>query len=57
MLERADLVDQVMSWEVEAITAKESLKEDELLRSKDAANAVDEALAKFKSSVEFFALL
>ena len=57
MLERADLVDQVMSWEVEAITAKESLKEDELLRSEDAANAVDEALAKFKSSVEFVALL
>ena len=48
-----DLVNQVMSWEAEAITARDSLKKAELSRSEDIANAVDEALAKFKSSNEF----
>ena len=52
-----DLVNQVMSWEAEAITARDSLKEAELSRSEDIANAVDEALAKFKSSNEFSTIL
>ena len=56
MAERADLVDQVISWEAEAITSKDSLKEAKLSREKDIANAVDEALAKFKSSDEFTTL-
>ena len=57
MVKRADLIDQVMSWEAEAITVRDSLKEAELSRSEDIANAVDKALAKFKSSKDFFALL
>ena len=46
-----------MSWEAEAITTKDSLKEAELSRGEDIANAVDEAMAKFKSSNEFVVLL
>ena len=46
-----------MSWEVEAITSRDSLKEAELSRREDIANVVDETLAKFKSSDEFVALL
>ena len=57
IVEKANLVDQVMSWEVEVINARDSLKEAELSRSEDIANEVDEALAKFKSSDEFVALL
>ena len=57
MMKRVDFVDQVMSWEVEAITARNFLKEAELSRGEDIANAVDEALAKFKSSKEFATLL
>ena len=56
MAESAELVDQVMSWEAEEITTKDSLKEAKLLRSADIANAVDEALAKFKSLEEFVVL-
>ena len=48
MAERANLIDQVMSLEAEAITARDSLKEAELSRRKDIANTVDEALTKFK---------
>ena len=55
--DRADLVDKVINWEAEAITAKDSLKEAELSKGEDIANAVDEALVKFKSSDEFTALL
>ena len=57
MAKRADLVNQVMNWEVEVIVAKDSLKEAELMRGLDIANAVDEALTKFKSLGEFTALL
>ena len=57
MVERADLVDQVMSWEAEAMTARDSLKEVELSKGEDIANTVDKALAKFNSSKEFVALL
>ena len=39
------------------ITTRDALNEAELSRSKDIANAVDEALAKFKSSEEFSTLL
>ena len=56
-MEKADLDDQVISWEVKATTARDSVKEAELSRGEDIANAVDEALAKFKSSDEFAALL
>ena len=55
--ERADFVNQVMNWEVEAIVAKDSLKEAELTRGLDIANAVDEALVKFKNSDEYATLL
>ena len=57
MVDKADLVNEVMNWEAEAITAKDSLKEVELTRGLDFANAVDEALTKFKNSNEFSALL
>ena len=57
MTERADLIDQVMNWEAEAITTKDSLKEAELTRVVDIANRVDKALAKLKGSDEFVALL
>ena len=57
MVERADLVNQVMNWEVEAITAKDFLKEVEFYEGMDITNAVDEALGKFKNSDEFVALL
>ena len=46
-----------MSWETEAITTGDSLKESKLSRSKDIANVVDEALAKFKSLKEFATLI
>ena len=55
--ERADLVRQVMHWEAEAMAAKDFLKVVEFTRGLDIANAVDEALAKFKNSDEFAALL
>ena len=55
--EMTDLVPQVMRWEAEAITSKDFLKEAEFTRGLDIANAVDEALAKFKNSDEFAALL
>ena len=57
MAKRADLVNQVMNWDAEAIAARDSLKEAELTRGLDIANVVNEALAKFKSSNEFAALL
>ena len=57
MGERANLVDQVMSWEAEAIIASDSLKEAELSRNEDIVNMVDEALGKFNSSDEFAAFL
>ena len=57
MVEMADLVDQVMNWEVEAIATRDSLNEVKLSRGIDIANAIDEALAKFKSSDESTALL
>ena len=57
MMERANIVNQVMNWEVEAIVAKDFLKEVELTRGLDMANAVDEVLVKFKNSDEFIALL
>ena len=57
MTGRADLVDQVMSWEAEAITTRYSLDEAKLSMSEDITNPIDKALAKFKSSEEFFALL
>ena len=46
-----------MSWEAEAITTKDFLKEAEFTRDLDIANVVDKALAKFKNSDEFVALL
>ena len=52
LTKRADLVDQVISLEVEAITARDFLKEPKLSRGEDIANVVDEALAKFKSLKE-----
>ena len=55
-MERANLVDEVMSWEVEVITVKESLKEAGISMSKDVANAVDDTFAKFKGSKEFATL-
>ena len=57
MAVRIDLVDQVMSWEAEEITTRDSLKEAELSRGEDIANGVDEALAKFKISDKFVVLL
>ena len=39
------------------ITTRDALNEAELSRSKDIANVVDEALAKFKSLKEFATLL
>ena len=57
MIERADFIDQVMNWEVEAIAARDSLKEAKLTRGVDIANAVDGASAKFKGSDNFVALL
>ena len=45
MAEKEDLVRQVMNWEVE------------FTRGLDIAKAVDKALAKFKNSNEFIALL
>ena len=57
MAEWADLINQVMNWEAEAIAAKDFLKEAELTRGLDIANTIDEALTKFKSSNEFVALL
>ena len=56
MAEKIDLVHQVMHWEVEAIVTK-LLKEAEFTRGLDIDNVVNEALAKFKSSDEFAALL
>ena len=46
-----------MSWEAEAIIARDSFKEAELSRSEDIVNTVDETLAKFKSSDKFSNLL
>ena len=46
-----------MNWEAEAIVTRDSLKEAELTRGVDIANAVNEALAKFKGSDNFVALL
>ena len=46
-----------MSWEAEAITVRDSLKEAELSKGEDISNVIDKALAKFKSSDEFVALL
>ena len=57
MAERADLINQVMNWEVEAIAAKDFLKEVEVTRGLDITNEINEALAKFKNSDEFVALL
>ena len=57
MVERVDLVDQVMNEEAEAIAARDSLKEAKPSRGVDIANVVNKALAKFKSSNEFTALL
>ena len=57
MVEKVDLIDQVMSWEAEAITAKKSLKEAELSKSEDVDNVVDKALVKFKDSKELAALI
>ena len=41
MVERADLINQVMNWEAEAIASKDFLKEAELMRGLDIANVVD----------------
>ena len=57
MAEMADIVHQVMHWEAEAIAAKDLLKEVKFTKGLDIAKAVDEALAKFKNSDEFNALL
>ena len=57
MAKMADLVNQVMNQEVEAIATKDFLKEVELTKGLDIANAVDDALTKFKNSDEFTALL
>ena len=57
MAEKVDIVNQVMNWEAEVITAKDSLKDVKLMRGLDITNIVDEALVKFKSSDEFTALL
>ena len=57
MAEKADLVNQVMNWEAEAIASKNSLKETELKKGLNIANTVYEALTKFKSSDEFAVLL
>ena len=46
-----------MNWEVEAIAAKDFLKEVEVTKGLDITNEIDEALAKFKNSDEFVALL
>ena len=55
--ERANLINQVMNWEAEAIATKDFLKEAKLMRGLDITNAVDEALTKFKNSDEFTSLL
>ena len=50
LTKRADLIDQVISLEAEAITARDFLKEAKLSRGEDIANVVD-------SLKEFAALL
>ena len=57
MPKRADLVRQDMHWVTVALAAKDLLNEMEFTKGLDIANAVDEALAKFKNSSEFTALL
>ena len=57
MAEMTDLVHHVMSWEAEAIAAKDFLKKAKFMRDLDIAIVVDEALDKFKNSDEFVALL
>ena len=52
ILEKADLVNQVMNWEAQAIATKDFFKKAGL----DIANVADEDLAKFKNSDEFATL-
>ena len=46
-----------MHWEAKAMVAKDFLKKAEFSKGLDIANAVDKALAKFKNSDKFTALL
>ena len=46
-----------MSWEAEVITVKDSLKKVERSRKEHIANAVNDVLAKFKSSYVLVAFL
>ena len=57
MVERTDLVIQVMHWEADATATKDFLQEAKFTRGLDIANTVNKALAKFKRSDEFTALL
>ena len=55
--ERANLIEQVQTQEVEALSAKESFKEAKFTRDVEVASAVAEAIVKFKVSKEFITLL
>ena len=55
--EKVDLIVQVHTREAEALSARELLKEIELMRDVEVASAIAEAIVKFKESEEFTTLL
>ena len=55
--EKVDLIVQVHTQEAEALSARELLKEIELMRDVEVASVIAEAIVKFKESEEFTALL
>ena len=55
--ERVDLIEQVQTREVEALSTKELLKEAKFMKDVEVARTIAEAVVKFKESKEFTALL
>ena len=57
IIDRANLIEQVATREVEALSARELLKEAECMRDVEVASVVAKAVVKFKESEGFTALL
>ena len=55
--ERADLIRQILTREVEALSTRESLKDAEFMKDVEVASVVAEAIVKFKESEGFTVLL
>ena len=55
--ERANLIGQVQTQEVVALSTRELLKETKFMRDVEMASTVAEVVVKFKESKEFTALL